>query len=338
MSSPSPPPTVSDDSEILPVSQTDGITDSDLAALCRFLFRSTNDEGGLPLEYPRRNLDVEQTSRLTHAPLHGVAGFNRSRLVLDALVAVCVCTGSHCLALSVSFGPKRVLITIAENDSKPSPMIRTHLTSIWLQLRALATLQKRLRHDFNFPDAAVDEHGTSPRAVESYLPRAHDGRRALKELKGALQRDIHQHCYLKTKQRLKKYLLSYDVFYQFYKRNRKVLDPTEVIADVAFNLADLHRIVMGYKGPMLPSGVPAKLNWDDLARCSSLLLRIYTDDKSNVQMKIGDVVEVWFRTEIVKGTCSAPASNYLTPGFADVFANRFRRQPQVPLPGPREGP
>lgn len=168
-------------------------------------------------------------------------------------------------------------------------MVRNHLTSVWKQLAALATLQKRLRRDHNFPDVAVDEHGTSPRAVESYLHRDHDGSRALKELKGALQRDIHKHCYLKTKQRLKKYLFSYYVFYQFYMRNRKPLDPTEVIDDVAFNLADLHKIVMEYKGPMHPSGLPLNLNWDDLARCCSLLLRIYSAAKLNVQMKIEKV-------------------------------------------------
>lgn len=338
MFSPTPPPTASDDSQIQPTSQSDGITDSDIADLCRFLFRSTNDTGGLPLEYPRRNLDVEQTSQLTHAPLHGVTGFNRSRLVLDALVAICVCTSSHCLALSASFGPKRVLITIAENDTKPSPMIKTHLTSIWGQLGALATLQKRLRRDFNFPDAAVNEHGTSPRAVESYLPLAHDAMTGLKELKGALQRDIHKHCYLKTKQRLKKYLLSYDLFYKFYRRNRKALDPMDVIVDVAFNLAALHRIVMEYKGPMLPSGVPAELNWDELARVSSVLLRIYTDDKSNVQRKIADVIEAWLRNETVRGMCCVSATNYRTACSTDVRADRFGRKPQVALPGPREGP
>lgn len=302
MFSPTPPPTVGEHSEILPVSQTESITDFDISVLCRFLFLSTNDKGGHPLEYPRRNLEVEQTTRLTHGPLQGVAGYNRSRLVLDALVAICVCTSSQCLAFSVSFGPTRVLITIAENDKKPSPTIRTHLTSVWKQLAALATLQKRLRREHKVPDVAIDEHGTSPRAVESYLPRAHDGSRALNELKGALQRDIQRHCYLKTKQRLKKYLFSYDVFYQFYLRNRQTLDPTDVIADVAFILRDIHKIVMEYQGPMHPSGVPLNLNWDDLARWSRLLLRIYTADKLNVQLKIKEVIDAWLCTEIVKGT------------------------------------
>lgn len=257
-------------------------------------------------------MDIEQTSGLTHSPLHGTTGFKRSKLVLDALVAISVCTGNQCLALSVSFGSNRVRITIAQNDATPSPAIATHLTSIWKQLGELATLQRQLRQENRLVDVVLGKPPISPKAAESHLPVGHHGTRALKKLKENLQRDIHKHCYLKTKQRLKKYLEQYATFYQFYRWNRQALDPTEVIADVAFNLLELHRLVMLYKGPLHTSGVPEKLDWDNLAKCSSLLLHNYTENASNVQIKIGDVVDAWRRTAMVRGMFLF-LSRFLTP-------------------------
>lgn len=325
MFSPTPPPTDSEDSGILPVSHTNGITDSDISILCRFLFRSTNDKGGLPLK-----LDVEDTSRLAHAPRHGVAGLNLSRQVLDALVAICVCTSSQRLALSVSLGSKHVQITIAENDTKPSPIIRTHLTSIWEQLGALATLKKRLRRGNNFPD-----HGTSLRPAGAHLPVSHSEIGALEELKWALERDIHKHCYLKTKQRMTKYLSAYNVFYKFYTRNRKVLDPTAVIADLAFNLSYLYKMVMEYKGLTYLSGIPVELEWDELAMHCRLILHFYTEDEMNVQMKIWGVIDAWRSTEVVKGALSiSPTCHYLLPR---IYFLTLPRQPQAARIGPCKG-
>lgn len=46
------------------------------------------------------------------SPSPGFSGFSRSRMVLDALVGVSVCTAHQCLALSITFGT-----TLAENDT-----------------------------------------------------------------------------------------------------------------------------------------------------------------------------------------------------------------------------
>lgn len=245
-------------------------------------------------------MDVEKTKGLTHAPLAGRGGFKRSKLVLDALIAISVCTGSQCLALSVSFGPNRVQITIAQNDSRPSPAIETHLKSIWAQLGELAKLQKQLRHDHNIVGFVHGDPSTSPKSAESYLPVGHHGESALSKLKDTLERDIQKHCYLKTKQRLKKYLEQYTKFYQFYKENKKALDPREVIADLVFNLLEIHRMVMLYKGAFHPSGVPEELNWDKLAECSIALFRNYGGDGSNARIKIVEVADAWSSTDTVK--------------------------------------
>lgn len=287
------------DINILPASATAGVTDQDIAVLSRFLVRSTGRTGGLPLQYPRRSLDDNQTSGITHAPLSGKSGFERSRKVLDALVAIAVCGGTQCLALSVSFGAT-VRITIAQNDETPPSMISRHLERVWIQLRDLAEMQRSIRHENCLPDV-LDLHGSSPKAAESHLAVVDPRIQQLKVMKEKLHADIHQHCYMKSKHCITKYLGPCAEFYKFYRQARAVFDPALVLADIVYYLAKIWKTVTGYKGRFDGSGAPVDMDWYDLAKASSLLLQMYLNDTANVTARGNDVMTAWLGRSEVKG-------------------------------------
>lgn len=279
----------------LPVSATAGVTDADIAFLSRFLVRSTNKTGGLPLEYPRRSIDKNQIGRVTHAPSSRMAGFERLRKVLDALVGIAVCGDTQRLALSVSLGAK-VCITIAQNDECSPPKISEHLQNVWNELRELANMQRSIRHQCHFP-VVLD----LPEAAESSLPMANPVNQRLKSLKFRLQADIHQHCYMKSKQRISKYLGPFSQFYTFYIRTKGVFDPELVIADILFCLADISETVTEYKGKFDESGRPVDMKWSYLAKMSNVLLQFYLKDAVNVTARINDVMAAWRSRSEVKG-------------------------------------
>lgn len=281
----------------LPASATAAITDETIAVLSRFLVRSTNKQGGLPLEYPRRCLGSNEAIGITHAPLSGKAGFERSRKVLDALVAISVCGGTQSLALSVSFGAK-VCFTIAQNDEPPPRTIIKHLQNVWSQLRTLADVQRNTSHECDLPKSA-----------ESHLSAEHLRTQQLKSLKEKLHADIHQHCYLKSKQRIIKYLGPCAEFNKFYRRTRNIYDPDLAIANIVFHLVKISEMVTGYKGAFDASGAPADMNWSDLAKKSSLILQTYLKNTTNVTEAISNVMTAWRKRPEVKGESCIPAQD-----------------------------
>lgn len=123
------------------------ITDSYIASLINFLVRSSVKRGH-PLQLPCRTIednDPDPDANTSHAPLPGEAGFTNAPPALDALVGICVSNAHQCLALSVAFGATSVLATFAENQTKPPTSIKQHLNDIWIQLRALSRVQRRVR-------------------------------------------------------------------------------------------------------------------------------------------------------------------------------------------------
>lgn len=300
MSSATPSSNMTHDFHTLPASTTAGVTDNEIAVLSRFLVRSTNRQGGLPLEYPRRSSDTNRASGIiTHAPLPGTSGFERSRKVLDALVAIAGCGGTQTMALSVSFGAK-VRIVIAQNEECPPPSVSEHLRSVWEQLRGLANVQRNIRHQYRLQDV-LDSHGKSPKAAESHSLVDKSATAQLKLLKETLHADIHKHCYMKSKQRIVKYLPPIAEFHRFYLRARSQLDPTLVIADIVFCLLKFSKTIIGYTGALDACGAPVDMDWSDLAKKSSLLLQMYLNNTTEVMAKIADVMAVWGSRSEVKG-------------------------------------
>lgn len=283
-------PSRSDGAFLLPASYTAGITDNDIAILSQFVFRAIEAER-YPSEHPRRGLGRGKVVDLTNGLLRGAAGSKRSRSMLDALLAVCVCTNNQRLALSVSFG-NSVRICIAQNDTKPPQSIHEHLTSIWQQLQALADLQNKLHRKNGLSGTTTDKEGISPESAESHLS-AND--LCLK----SLHCGIHKYCYLKTQKRVKRHMASFSSFYEYFLGKQGSLDDGDVIAAPLFYLSKIQKIVTKDEESRGASGTPSP-NWGRLAAMSSLLFYSYSINASNITNRIRYVMALWNGTPEVK--------------------------------------
>lgn len=283
-------PSRSDGAFLLPTSYTADITDNDIAILSQFVFGSIEAER-YPSEHPRRSLGRCKVADLSNGLLRGASGSKRSRSMLDALLAVCVCTNNQRLALSVSFG-NSVRICIAQNDTKPPQSIHEHLTSIWQQLQALADLQNKLHRENGLSGITTDKQGISPESAESHIS-AND--LCLK----SLHCGIHKYCYLKTQKRVKKHMAGFISFYEYFLGKQGSLDDGDIIAAPLFYLAKIHKIVTKDEGPRGASGTPGP-NWGRLAAMSSLLFYSYSINASNITNRIRYVMALWNGTPEVK--------------------------------------
>lgn len=277
------------------------ITDVHIARFIDFLCCSSI-KCGHSLQLPRRSIEDNSPASeadISHAPLPGPTGFNRSRTVLDSLVGVCVSNGHQCLALSVSFETSVVLVTFAENDTKPPSSIEAHLQSVWMKLRDLSRLQQRVRKAGSLLDTSEDS-GTSPKAAETLLPPDDSGRQELQALKGTLYRDIHQYCYSKTRQRYKKYFGGFTEFYNFYMNDWHVLDPDRSLRYSVFYMHKINQI--------LEQNVQARdsIDWSDIATQLSLLHSVYTLDEERIEPRIRSVMALWARHPGVRGLHQIP--------------------------------
>lgn len=272
------------------------ITDIQIASFINFLFRSTAKRGH-PLQLPRRSIEdnlPDSEYSLSHSPLPGATGFKRSRTVLDALVGVCVSTGHQCLALSVTFGSTSVLVTFAENQTRPPPSIETHLKSVWMHLRDLSHLQQRVRRAGSLPDI-LGNSGTSPKAAETQLQPDDSAREDLQVLKDKLYHEIHKYCYLKTRQRYKKYLGGFPAFYEFYRNDWRVLDPDQRLRYSVFYMLQIVNFLENN-----PESLHST-DWPELARQCSLLYAVYMPNAENLERRIRSVMAVWAKHPGVQG-------------------------------------
>lgn len=272
------------------------ITDIQIATFINFLFRSTVKRGH-PLQLPRRSIEENQPDSeysLSHAPLPGATGFKRSRTVLDALVGVCVSTAHQCLALSVTFGSTSVLVTFAENETRPPASIETHLKSVWIHLRDLSHLQQRVRKAGRLPDI-LGNSGTSPKAAETQLKPDDSAREDLQFLKDKLYHEIHKYCYPKTRQRYKKYLGGFPAFYEFYRNDWRVLDPDQSLRYSVFYMLQIVNFLENN------AEASHSTDWPELARQCSLLYAVYTPNADNLERRIRSVMAVWAKHPGVQG-------------------------------------
>lgn len=283
----------------IPISDFDRdhqMNDVHIASFINFLFRSSVKRGH-PSQLPRRGIqdnEPDSDGNLSHAPLPGVDGVKRSPPVLDALVGVCVSNAHQCLALSVTFGATSVLVTFAENQTKPPISVDRHLRSIWVQLRALSHLQQRVREASNFLDIPSDS-GISPKATETRLHPDDSARQELQVLKDKLYLDIHKYCYLKTRQRYKKYLGGFAAFYEFYKKDWRVFDPDQRLRYSVFYMLQIHNFLR------MNSQALDLTDWAELALQCSLLWAVYTPNVDNLEPRIRSVMAVWAEHPGVQG-------------------------------------
>lgn len=281
--------------DLPPASATDRVTDADIAVLSRFLVQLPDKTLG----YPRWRLGNHHISRIMRTPLRVTAGFDRLRKVLDSLVAIAVCRDTQYLALSVSLGAK-VRITIAQNDEYPPPKISEYLQNVWKQLRELANIQRAVRHPGHWLDMLISAEEFLD-AFEAHMDMADIENKRFKLLKDKLDADIYEHCYMKLKKRMNKYLAPFIEFQTFYSRTRAQLDPELVIADIVFSLAKVTKMVSEYKGKFDESGSPVDMEWSDVAKMFRVVAHLYLNDTANVTAKIKVVVDAWRSQSDVQG-------------------------------------
>lgn len=276
--------------------QDQPITDVHIASFINFLFRSSVKRGR-PLQLPRRGVqddEPDSDANISHAPLPGVTGFRRYRIVLDALVGVCVSNAHQCLALSVTFGDTSILATFAENQTKPPASIEKHLRSVWEQLRALSRLQQSVRKGNDFIDIPGDS-GISPKAAEKLLQPEDSAGQELQVLKDKLYLEINKYCYMKTRQRYKKYLGGFAAFYEFYREHWRVHDPDQSLMYTAFCMSKIHNFLQ------TNSEALNSTNWSELTMHSCALDSVYTPIGDNLEPRIRSIMAVWAKHPGVQG-------------------------------------
>lgn len=65
----------------------------------------------------------------------------------------------------------------------------------------------------------------------------------MQALKYPLYLDIHQHCYMKTRQQAEKYLGGFNAFHEFFMDDRKSLDADRSMAYSVYALHEIHRLI-----------------------------------------------------------------------------------------------
>lgn len=160
-----------------------------------------------------------------------------------------------------------------------------------MHLRHLSHLQQRVRS----PPDILGNSRSSPEAAETHLQSDDCAREDLQAFKDKLYHEIHKYCYLKTRERYKKYLGGFLAFYEFYRNDWSVLDPDRRLRYSVFYMFQIVNFLENN-----PEAVHST-DWPELARQCSLLYAVYTPNADNLESRIRSVMAVWAKHPGVQG-------------------------------------